>query len=523
MRSALSATLLDWERKWTHLGTEREVRAETGCRYPQNCYAKARALLDALHAKWDPRRPQPEDYEEAQAPAALEEDESVEFDSRITTHGTIADTFRIFTKGNPRNLSGASPMNKHDEDTISEGIDVYTDGSAINNGRDNARAGAGVYFGEGDPRNMAIRIPDAVGKTNNVGEMVAIKTAADECLPEIPNLRKWEDGGFFGVENGKLIQATVASLRRRKAKTTFKKVQAHVGIPGNEAADELANNGSAKLVPDTVSVKPAAAFTLPGAKLQAMTQSSAYKIIRKLKMNKGTYQRKLARKATTENMAYAKAATDDNDEVASAKTIWKSTRHKDVSRSIRFFLWMLIHDGYKVGKHWDNIPGHEDKGPCSVCRESETMQHILTRCKGSGQEQVWELASEIWKLKTGEDLPKPVMGQIMACAAIKRRDAGTSRLFRIVVSESAHLIWRIRCERVLKEEPVPTRNELHNRWMRAINGRLQMDCELTNKRKYEKKALLKEVVQNTWSKVLKDETNLPKDWTRETGVLVGIG
>ncbi|KAJ7141887.1 hypothetical protein C8R43DRAFT_892320 [Mycena crocata] len=159
-----------------------EVRETTGCRYPHSCYVKARALLDALHAKWDPRRPQPEDYEAAQAPRALQDDESIEFDPTITTHGTIADTFRIFTKGCLRNLTGAVPATKHDQDTVNEDMSVYTDGSAINNGKNNAQAGAGVYFGDNDPRNMAIHIPNDVGCTNNVGEMVAIKSAADECL-----------------------------------------------------------------------------------------------------------------------------------------------------------------------------------------------------------------------------------------------------------------------------------------------------------------------------------------------------
>jgi ribonuclease HI len=45
---------------------------------------------------------------------------------------------------------------------------------------------------------------------------------------------------------------------------------------------------------------------------------------------------------------------------------------------------------------------------------------------------------------------------------------------------------------------------------------------MTNLAKYGKKAIKKGLVLKTWSKVIKNEENLPKDWTRETGVLVGI-
>lgn len=41
------------------------------------------------------------------------------------------------------------------------------------------------------------------------------------------------------------------------------------------------------------------------------------------------------------------------------RLIWKSIRHKDFSMSVRYFLWMIIHDGYKVGHYWDNIPTTE--------------------------------------------------------------------------------------------------------------------------------------------------------------------
>ena len=49
---------------------------------------------------------------------------------------------------------------------------VYTDGACKNNGRANAKAGIGIYFGENDPRNLSKKI---VGKqTNNVAELTAV-------------------------------------------------------------------------------------------------------------------------------------------------------------------------------------------------------------------------------------------------------------------------------------------------------------------------------------------------------------
>ncbi|KAJ7604662.1 hypothetical protein DFH06DRAFT_1020709, partial [Mycena polygramma] len=83
-------------------GTCQLTKALTRCKNPHQCYTKARELLDGLEAKWDPREPQPEDYEDDQKPQN-EGDETAEFDSRITTHGTVADTFRIFTNDSPAN------------------------------------------------------------------------------------------------------------------------------------------------------------------------------------------------------------------------------------------------------------------------------------------------------------------------------------------------------------------------------------------------------------------------------------
>ena len=49
---------------------------------------------------------------------------------------------------------------------------VYTDGSCINNGKKNAKAGMGIYFSKDNPRNYSARV---VGKqSNNTGELGAI-------------------------------------------------------------------------------------------------------------------------------------------------------------------------------------------------------------------------------------------------------------------------------------------------------------------------------------------------------------
>ncbi|KAJ7260282.1 hypothetical protein C8J57DRAFT_954031, partial [Mycena rebaudengoi] len=76
----------------------RVTKEITKCQHPHKCYVKARELLNSLQNKWDPRQMQPEDYEEYQTPGHQDDPDVAEFDSRITTNGTLADAFRIFTQ-----------------------------------------------------------------------------------------------------------------------------------------------------------------------------------------------------------------------------------------------------------------------------------------------------------------------------------------------------------------------------------------------------------------------------------------
>jgi hypothetical protein len=65
--------------------------------------------------------------------------------------------------------------------------------------------------------------------------------------------------------------------------------------------------------------------------------------------------------------------------------------------------------------------------------------------------------------------------------------------------------------------------KIQNRWLRKINMRLAIDCAMTDRLKYEKRALKMSVVKRTWKHTLKDELTLAKDWPRTVGVLVGVG
>jgi len=120
------------------------------------------------------------------------------------------------------------------------------------------------------------------------------------------------------------------------------------------------------------------------------------------------------------------------------------------------------------------------------------MEHILTECRASGQEIIWNLAKEVWALR-GLPWAKPRFGTILGCGLAdfhpendeKVRLPGANRLYAILLSESAHQIWRMRCKwKIANEgslEKIPTEQEIRATWIRNLNRRLQLEILLTNK------------------------------------------
>ncbi|KAJ6463824.1 hypothetical protein C8R47DRAFT_1057618 [Mycena vitilis] len=330
------------------------------------------------------------------------------------------------------------------------------------------------------------------------------------------SLPKWEDKGWTGVQGRKPLQALVASLRRRNAPTTLAVVK---DSTGRAEADLLARAGTQKQISDVVDVRIPAPFQLRGAKLSTLTQADAYKAIKDLRDP-------VVRKTTEEYVRCIQEAVKSlYKKSPTAASLWKSIRDRDISRQIRNFLWKTIHGAHRIGKFWLNIPDLEDRAKCQHCGDLENMEHILVQCTRPGRQIIWDLAEKLWLLKH-KSWPAISLGSILGAGLASFEDEdgkklpNTARLYKILLTESMYLIWKIRCEVVIGGggvEKTPT--EIHNRWVAAVNERLEIDRNLTNQKG---SSILGSSTRPTWRGTLKDEDKLPDKWLSEPEVLVGI-
>ncbi|KAF9245675.1 ribonuclease H-like domain-containing protein [Melanogaster broomeanus] len=148
---------------------------------------------------------------------------------------------------------------------------VYCDGACKGNGQAGSFAGIGVWWGHNDPRNISERCPG--DQTNNRAELIAIVRILETTPPLKRRLLiktdshysiqcvsswifQWMRNGFrtsdgSPVKNRAVIKYLAALLHARRTTSQtveFKHVRGHVGIEGNEAADQLANLGVTKPV-----------------------------------------------------------------------------------------------------------------------------------------------------------------------------------------------------------------------------------------------------------------------------------
>jgi hypothetical protein len=150
---------------------------------------------------------------------------------------------------------------------------------------------------------------------------------------------------------------------------------------------------------------------------------------------------------------------------------WKSTRHRDFSKTFCTFIWKSLHNAHKIGSCWTNIDGYDHRANCEKCEKTEDLEHILLQCDIPGQRTVWDAVQRLWRTKHNTWPELIDIGQITGCGLTeftgpgKKILAGESRAYQILVSESAHFIWKLRCERIHNEKPEnewPKETEIHN-------------------------------------------------------------
>lgn len=144
---------------------------------------------------------------------------------------------------------------------------VYTDGASSNNGKANARAGYGVYWGDNDPRNASVRL-DGIKQTNQRAEASAVNHALEQSINDKEPLeimtdsqyvinaatvwsKKWVEKGWKStaggeVQNRDLFEKMLNLIDSRQGEVKFTYVPGHKGVPGNEKADQLAVAGAQK-------------------------------------------------------------------------------------------------------------------------------------------------------------------------------------------------------------------------------------------------------------------------------------
>jgi hypothetical protein len=198
-------------------------------------------------------------------------------------------------------------------------------------------------------------------------------------------------------------------------------------------------------------------FVHTGSKISALTQSDLYKGILEKRQTP-------ERQTTSIQLDITRWAVNDlSGKLPTDEKIWKSIRHKDITRSIRNFLWKSLHGAHKCGKFWENIPNHEQRAMCPVCNVEESMDHILLECSAPGQKTIWNLAKTLWQSKHNI-WPNITYGTTLGCGMSNFKNEkgetskGTNRLFRILITESTHLIWKLRCERRIANEDNPEKH-----------------------------------------------------------------
>lgn len=509
------------------------------------CTEAAKSLLDLLSKEWDPRiHSEKEEGSEQPRQGEVSNKNIIKWKDNDEP-SCIADALRI----TPISRKKQTPLTKLQDSDME--IDtpvnmtpkkIYIAGSCKKPNTIDAAAGSGISSNDLNLR-LSLRtngtqtvfaaelntVKVSLESANNHEKLNIISTSKRLIKAPSSDFKTWEDQGWIDAPNSNLVKKVINRLRLRKAPTLLELLEK----PSHEMSDArtLAQQGCSLQQEVELDPPPNEEYHPVGAKLQAVTQAIAYKLL---------LNDKTAAESKTSKASIQKIQGDIKEKRRYApanRKIWHQLKQsKNCLRKHKEFLYKAIKGTYYVGKKWEHAGADHlrERTWCRLCETEESMEHILTKCNARGQQTVWRLAGELW-MKKFKTWTTPNIGEILGVASTTEKDekgspnAGKTRLFHILVSECAYLIWNLRCERVIQhgdstDQWNHTDAQIKNRLSHRLNTRFRLDCILTNTRKFNRKAIHESLVTATWSGILINENpnDRPKIWLCRPGVLVGI-
>ena len=527
-----------------------EHARERGCKEPQKCYAYAAQLLSQVRPKWHPDADGTADglsltpRRKNENIIAMENGTDVLFDPSITSDSPLGEAFRAFVDPSAHErppairrrpgrsvpqeactvyiLENARQPAPSDHTTKSnigfaKSVGAYPWQQLVKNNAEidanycgSGLVSAAIYATSRIPGDVPIRI---VSETGTLRNLMTSKR------------QTWEEKGWSGVKGARHIKLLVNRLRQRCAPTSLgieKKHECPTMAVAERDFKRAVQNG---VPPHTINIEADPTFELSGAKLSSLTQALAYQSIRERKERK-------PRPATTRMMERVLTYNrrSGQPEITTA-LVWRSVRHPDLQRKIVDFLWKIVHNAHRVGSYWSKIPRLEERGQCVLCGVEESMEHILFQCQTHERRAVWKLAQTLWEKKGLRWEPVHLeslisIGITQQTTPDSRAQHARTRLWRLLISESAYLIWKLRCERVIGHEE--NRQWRHSekavttKWLRTMNNRMRQDITRANPR-FGRLALSEELVKETWGDLIPPSSRSRGRWIeRIDRVLVGI-
>ena len=506
---------------------------QLGCTNPKLCRMEGRRILDTLLEKWLPL-----DHEAQHAELLEDEDNSRLFNPCIQSSHELTLEFRVFADKHHGDYRPAKIIPTAPGPNDDPHMTAYISSATMSDDQADARAAGSVYYGNNNARNIGI--PSASNPQDHLGaQMQALLQVLLDAAPTTNvkvitesskliniltlKLEENEDNAWESTPHKPLFMSAVSEMRKRQGTTSFILNLNHQleCEPLNKAKDlalQTLREEVDEPIPDELELRPTR-FNQRGAKLATMTQKKLYRMIMARRQVKD-------RAATMESMDTIRAAVYElSKEHPTDQSIFTSIRRREHPTKIKNFLYKIIHNAYKCGKYWRHIPGYEERAECHVCNTEDSMMHILTECRASGQDKIWKLAEELWE-RRGLPWVTPTIGLILGSNTINFRNPkgkvlrGANRLYAILITESAYLIWKLRCEWKIQNEEdpekIPSEDQIHRQWSYTINKRFRMECLMTNKYRYGSKALNTDLIERTWWPVILDRESFPDDWIYKT-------